>query len=330
MKILPGFLLAWSIGMTALSAQSTSVPAMTSATAPSGIVTQSGTYGSGYEGWKVFDSSDSTMWISATYQTPAWIGYEFAGAPRRVVNYSIRYVNGSIRTRAPRNWTLQGWNGSSWVILDARSGQINWGGVETRTFSVATPGYYNRYRLNVTDDNDTRTGVVVISMGKLFLYADSTGTTYCRPPYSPGYWNDGSTIQYNNNCYNYSNNKRTDTFAQPGRASGRMYGSITATEVAAAAERDGLEPTTASATSPTGKTKMALVIWPGYDFHWYRQDSDGRWSHKPGGTQATNRDNSGALITNPETANRGYYTQFVGYYFTPSDCAQGQGHANIR
>ncbi|MEQ8214119.1 MAG: hypothetical protein ABRQ35_09505, partial [Smithellaceae bacterium] len=40
------------------------------------------------------------------------------------------------------------------------------------------------------------------------------------PPYSPAFWNDGGTVQLNNNCYNYGNNKRTDTFAQPGRRSG--------------------------------------------------------------------------------------------------------------
>ena len=30
---------------------------------------------------------------------------------------------------------------------------------------------------------------------------------------------------------------------------------------------------------------VALVIWPGVDFHWYRKGLNGRWTHKPGGTQ---------------------------------------------
>ena len=156
-----------------------------------------------------------------------------------------------------------------------------------------------------------------------------SNASYSTPAYAPTYWNDSGTIQFNNNCYNYSNNRRTDTYAQPGRASGNIYSNITATEVSAGAVSDGLEPTTASATSSTGKTLSALVIWPGYDYHWYRRDSNGAWSHKPGGTQATNLDNSGNIITNPETANRGGYTQFVGYFFTPSDAVQGEGHANI-
>ena len=37
--------------------------------------------------------------------------------------------------------------------------------------------------------------------------------------YSPVFWNTGNT-QQDNNCYNYANNKPTDTFAQPGRGSG--------------------------------------------------------------------------------------------------------------
>jgi len=154
-----------------------------------------------------------------------------------------------------------------------------------------------------------------------------TAPKYTTPSYEPYYWN-GGIIGYNN-CYNYSNNHRTDTFAQPGRATGRMYAYISADQVSAGAISDGLEPTTKDAVSPVGKTKIALVIWPGYDYYWYRRDANGMWTHKPGGTAATNLDNSGRPITDPETANRGGYTIFAGYFFTPSDAAQGQGRATI-
>ncbi len=69
--------------------------------------------------------------------------------------------------------------------------------------------------------------------------------------------------------------------------------------------------------SPTANNKcpktghlVALVIAPNWDFHWYRKGPNGYWSHKPGGTQATNLDNSGNLIPDPRTADRGPYTQF--------------------
>jgi hypothetical protein len=167
-------------------------------------------------------------------------------------------------------------------------------------------------------------------MEALQIMIDYTPGQWTTPAYQPQYWNDGSTIQYYNNCYNYSNNRRTDSFAQPGKAGGDPISSVTAAEVIAGAISDGLEPTSAGATAPSGKTKIALVIWPGQDYHWYRQDSNGLWSHKPGRTGARNVDQSGSLISNPELANRGPYTQFAGYFFTPSDAVQGQGHANIK
>ena len=45
----------------------------------------------------------------------------------------------------------------------------------------------------------------------------------CAPLYEPHWWNDAGQKQWNNNCYNYGTNYRTDTFAQPGRANGAMY-----------------------------------------------------------------------------------------------------------
>jgi hypothetical protein len=138
----------------------------------------------------------------------------------------------------------------------------------------------------------------------------------CLPTYEPRSWNDSNGIQYNNNCYNYGCDKKTGTFAQPGRGSGNMYSSIDCTEVGAGAVSDGLVPVDCDTGCGCNECRhqVALVIWPGEDFHWYRKDRDGRWSHKPGGTAATNLDNSGNLITDPRTADRGPYTVFCGCY----------------
>jgi hypothetical protein len=144
------------------------VPAMTSDTAPSGTVTTSGVYSASYPAWQAFDSSNTTMWISETYETPAWLAYSW-GTGRYIETYSLVYTNGSITSRAPRDFQLQGWNGSSWVTVDTRTAQVGWTGNETRTFTVTTPGTYTQYRLNVTDDNDATSGIVVISLGRLLL-----------------------------------------------------------------------------------------------------------------------------------------------------------------
>lgn len=154
------------------------------------------------------------------------------------------------------------------------------------------------------------------------------------PPYSPAFWNDGGTVQLNNNCYNYGNNKRTDTFAQPGRRSGDYPNPMACADVAAAAVNDGILRLPASGVCPNKEDKIALVVDPGTDYHWYRLGPDGMWSHKPGGTQATNLDASGNPISNPETADRcsGWlcYTDFCGYFCSCSSRTQGQGHENIQ
>lgn len=154
------------------------------------------------------------------------------------------------------------------------------------------------------------------------------------PPYSPAFWNDGGTVQSNNNCYNYGNNKRTDTFAQPGRRSGDYPNPMACADVAAAAISDGVLALPASGACPDTEDKIALFVDPGTDYHWYRLDNNGKWSHKPGGTQATNLDNSGNIITNPETADKcgGWlcYTDFCGYFCSCSSATQGAGHENIQ
>ncbi|MCP3104625.1 SBBP repeat-containing protein [Myxococcus sp. K15C18031901] len=144
------------------------IPVMTSNTTPSGTVTSSSVYSADYPAWKAFDSA-TTFWLSSIGNTPAWLAYEFPGAAQTVKRYAIGYDNGTITTRAPKDWTLDGWNGSAWVTVDARSNQTGWPGNGRREYVVTSPGAYKKYRLNVTDDNDARTGNVVISISRLEL-----------------------------------------------------------------------------------------------------------------------------------------------------------------
>ncbi|MCQ2426996.1 MAG: RICIN domain-containing protein [Clostridia bacterium] len=64
---------------------------------------------------------------------------------------------------------------------------------------------------------------------------------------------------------------------------------------------------------PEGSIKVALVI-SSDDYHWYKQDSDGLWSHKQGQLPVSRYDISGHLIIDPQTAERGGYQTFVGYF----------------
>lgn len=146
--------------------------------------------------------------------------------------------------------------------------------------------------------------------GEGIVVAPSKDACKCAPVYEPDWWNV-STRQPYNNCYNYASNYLTNTFAQPGRASGSMYQALNCSEVLAGAVADGLlNNPNADNKCPSEGNLVALVIWPGVDFHWYRKGKDGMWSHKPGGTAVTNLDNSGNTISDPRNADRGGYTNF--------------------
>jgi hypothetical protein len=138
--------------------------------------------------------------------------------------------------------------------------------------------------------------------------------------FNPGFWNNDATVRSRNNCYNYASNKRTDSFAQPGRGCGNMYKAITCAEVTRASLCDGLRRRfNCFPDSEKPRYLVALVVAPGpgfNDFHWYRKHKEGFWGHKPGGTAARNTDNGNRVILNPETCNRGPYTQFCGYFYT--------------
>jgi hypothetical protein len=137
------------------------------------------------------------------------------------------------------------------------------------------------------------------------------------PTYNPGMWNI-PTVQPYNNCYNYANDRITNTFAQPGRATGHQATVMACANVSAGATSDGLHsvPNFAGALPKGGGWYVALVVWPNADYHWYRQDNVGCWSHKPGQTPARNVDNSGNAITDPKTCDRGPYTDFCSYMVT--------------
>lgn len=133
--------------------------------------------------------------------------------------------------------------------------------------------------------------------------------------FNPGFWN-APAVQPHNNCYNYARNWRTDTFAQPGRAHGQQTNVMSCPTVTTAAMADGLvNRCNCLPASEWPRRLMALVIDPGVDYHWYRHQRGGFWGHKPGQTAARNTDNSGVVITNPETCDRGGYTDFCDYFY---------------
>ena len=80
---------------------------------------------------------------------------------------------------------------------------------------------------------------------------------------------------------------------------------------------------------PKKHYKGAMVVDRDNTFHFYRQNPDGKWSHKPGILPVTNKDASGKYIYIPHFADRNYsdkprenpikYNDFCGYYCLPLD-----------
>jgi hypothetical protein len=149
------------------------------------------------------------------------------------------------------------------------------------------------------------------------------------------FWNSDLVVQGGNNCYNYSVNRVTNSFAQPGEASGTSMGGLSCEEVYKAASADlGLEPTAVFPfQGKSDDTLIALVVAPDYDFHWYRRDDNNFWTHKMGATPATDLDDQAKPITSPETADRGLYTEFCGYFriknFPVDPHEQNSGHVRV-
>ena len=147
--------------------------------------------------------------------------------------------------------------------------------------------------------------------------------------YNPSYWN-GSRIKYAN-CYYYAMNVVSSSnninHQQPGYLAGNIYASLTGYNIFLAAKRDvpyfsnvvSIRSSSQTEVPGVKEYKVALVIAPGFDYHWYRQNPNGTWSHKRGQTAVTNVDASGYIISNPQTCNRKYssivnYTTFAGFY----------------
>lgn len=142
--------------------------------------------------------------------------------------------------------------------------------------------------------------------------------------FDPGRWNQ-EPITRSTNCYTYAANDpdgHPPGKPQPGQHCGKPPKSISCAEVSRAAICDGMLPASDPRTVKPGHYPVALVVDPDVDFHWYRLDDNGLWSHKTGHGDVTNVDASGRPVANPEKADRIYadhiYSDFCGYFYVPA------------
>jgi hypothetical protein len=162
-------------------------------------------------------------------------------------------------------------------------------------------------------------------------YSLGLPTSSSEIPYNTLLWNYYPVVR-GTNCYSYALNNQVypntnQLWAmQPGAGAGftLTQSDITASKILEYVRKDaqnlGFTFREVSKNEPasSGTYKVALVVDPSCDYHWYRQNPDGTWSHKPGQQDVTNLDASGRIIIDPEEADRTYfyadYSVFVGFY----------------
>ncbi len=132
------------------------------------------------------------------------------------------------------------------------------------------------------------------------------------PSYTPEKWIDGR-LRYGVNCYGYALGVddwltlgSLDRAGRPDTVCVRFNKAV----------GDGLIPAPQE-NPPDIEGYYLVALVDGKGWHWYRKDADGSWSHKDGEGMPSKLDAAGLPITDPKTADRGPYTNFIGYFYTP-------------
>lgn len=162
-----------------------------------------------------------------------------------------------------------------------------------------------------------------------------------EPDYNPSEYNKNVGIKESQNCFAYAFHQTalpahctkkscSAPFHQPGMRSGypkwsdvdgkrcpdvigRLLGDVPSIRMSSFTKK-----------CPRKMTKAAVVTDENEDYHFYRQDSNGYWSHKPGSTDVTNKDATGRFIYDPQLASRKYdkssldYRNFCGFFCLPA------------
>lgn len=135
-----------------------------------GTASASGILG-GYPASSAFDNNNATTWINNN-SLPCWLEYDF-GTDKTIRKYTIRARDSSGNVQSPTAWTLEYYNGSSWVAADTVSGETGWSNSEQRIFTVDSAYSAERWRIYVTAvGSGTYCSIAEMEMMEAATYAD--------------------------------------------------------------------------------------------------------------------------------------------------------------
>lgn len=161
--------------------------------------------------------------------------------------------------------------------------------------------------------------------------------------YEPSKWNDDIFIRKSHNCYSYAldliERKRAKKCQkiiskknsiclrkQPNNVDKiDKYHNCTELINNILKEYPKIKKTTKNSPCPEGFYRVVLFLLKRKDnhhltlndFHFYRQDSNGFWSHKDGWRKATNKDKHGKLIREPEIIEYENKSKLCTYFIFP-------------
>lgn len=282
----------------------------------------------------------------------AYIEYKFDRAIKRIDVALSHWRSTSVEGLTSSTGTAvvqQFWGGKYSTKLDMLSASTNLSTDRNNqtVYKICfdQPIYWLRFYTSTFSENTNDNNRGRICIGNMAFYVDenSMPLSGSELDYNPSEWNSNSNIYDCSNCYSYALNAQRNpngsmSFMQPGQSGNVIssYDDIVNTERLLSAIRE--DATNYGFTfRAVGKYekcnpstyKVALVVDPNdrgwsiltidIDYHWYRQNSDGTWSHKPGNGKVRNTDYSNEIITDPETCdrqmNKDYnYTRFIGFF----------------
>lgn len=146
-----------NVTSTTLTSASTGAitPLMTTNTTPSGTAA---TADGGADAYTAFDQTPSTSFTDNG--KVGWVSYDFAGAATKVADAYWIVADETNPDAGPTNWVFEGYDGSSWIVLDTRQGEVGWSGGERRFYEFVNIIAYQSYRLRwSSNDGYTNTGV---------------------------------------------------------------------------------------------------------------------------------------------------------------------------
>jgi hypothetical protein len=112
-----------------------------------------------------FDQNSGSYWFYKGVL--GWLQYDL-GHTETVQRYTV-ISSTDLVPRDPKDWQFQGSNdGVTWTTLDTQAGQAFTDRTQLKSYTVATPGAYRWYRLNITSNNGDSTFTTLSEIG---LYA---------------------------------------------------------------------------------------------------------------------------------------------------------------